>query len=143
MYNGIQKNEVFVGFKKSLLQNKDLHHPDVTKLCTLLCTLLLMASIFVMTQNVYMFSKIAVHQQHVNCLINTWVVPVKTGLLIECDTAFYAITDNKKCFLIHQFYGCSIEPSHGDSSFEYPQQMFWLINKKIIFNHPTLFRGLM
>ena len=33
----------------------------------------------------------AVHQQHVNCLINTWVLPVKTWLLIACDTAFYAI----------------------------------------------------
>ena len=33
----------------------------------------------------------AVHQQHVDCLINTWILPVKTWLLIACDTAFYAI----------------------------------------------------
>ena len=31
------------------------------------------------------------HQQHLYCLINTWVLPVKTWLLIACDTAFYAI----------------------------------------------------
>ena len=27
-------------------------------------------------------------------------------------------------------FGCSKEPSHRDSSFEYPQHMFWLRNKK-------------
>ena len=27
-------------------------------------------------------------------------------------------------------FGCSKEPSHGDGSFEYPQHMFWLRNKK-------------
>ena len=31
------------------------------------------------------------HQQHVNCLINTWGLPGKTWLLIACNTAFYAI----------------------------------------------------
>ena len=29
--------------------------------------------------------------------------------------------------------GCSKDPSHSDGSFEYPQHMFWLRNKKIIF----------
>ena len=29
--------------------------------------------------------------------------------------------------------GCSKEPSHLDGSFEYPQHMFWLRNKKNIF----------
>ena len=33
--------------------------------------------------------------------------------------------------------GCSKEPSHGHGSFEYPQHIFWLRNKKIIFiTHP-------
>ena len=27
-------------------------------------------------------------------------------------------------------FGCSKEPSHRDGSFEYPQHMFWLGNKK-------------
>ena len=32
-------------------------------------------------------------------------------------------------------FGCSKEPSHRDGSFEYPQHMFWLRNKKkIIFS---------
>ena len=32
--------------------------------------------------------------------------------------------------------GCSKEPSHRDGSFEYPQHMFWLRNKKK-FQFPT------
>ena len=35
-------------------------------------------------------------------------------------------------------FGCSKEPSHPDGSFEYPQHMFWLKNKKVIFLLPTL-----
>ena len=27
-------------------------------------------------------------------------------------------------------FGCSKDPSHSDGSVEYPQQMFWLQNKK-------------
>ena len=27
-------------------------------------------------------------------------------------------------------FGCSKEPSHRDGSFEYPQHMFWMSNKK-------------
>ena len=53
----------------------------------------------------------------------------------------------KNCdyFLIHQFnmcFGCSKEPSHRDGSFEYPQHMFWLRNKKIIFSYTLLSGGL-
>ena len=39
--------------------------------------------------------KKVVHQQHVNCLINTWVLPFKTWLLIACVMAFYAIIEVK------------------------------------------------
>ena len=39
-------------------------------------------------------------------------------------------------FNIH--FGCSKEPSHWDDSFEYPQHMFWLRNKKIIFCYTLL-----
>ena len=35
-------------------------------------------------------------------------------------------------------FGCSKEPSHYDGSFEYPQHMFWLRNKKIIFWYALL-----
>ena len=35
-------------------------------------------------------------------------------------------------------FGCSKEPSHWDGSFEYPQHMFWLRNKKINFSLHTL-----
>ena len=34
-------------------------------------------------------------------------------------------------FIINIRCGCSKEPSHCDGSFEYPQHMFWLRNKKI------------
>ena len=40
----------------------------------------------------------------------------------------------KSYFLIHQFkhvFGYSKIPSHCDGSFEYPQHMFWLRDKKI------------
>ena len=39
-------------------------------------------------------------------------------------------------------FGCSKELSHRDSSFEYPQHMFWCLNKKIIFLVHTLTKGL-
>ena len=35
-------------------------------------------------------------------------------------------------------FGCSKEPSHWDGTFEYPQHMFWLRNKKIKFWLRTL-----
>ena len=38
-------------------------------------------------------------------------------------------------------FGCSKEPSHGDGSFEYPQHMIWLRNKKNNFQLYTLIWG--
>ena len=38
-------------------------------------------------------------------------------------------------------FGCSKEPSYQDGSFEYPQHMFWLRNKKNNFQIPTLIWG--
>ena len=38
-------------------------------------------------------------------------------------------------------FGCSKEPSYRDGSFEYPQHMFWLRNKKANFQLRTLFWG--
>ena len=35
-------------------------------------------------------------------------------------------------------FGCSKETSHQDGSFEYPQHMVWLRNKKIIFSYSLL-----
>ena len=35
-------------------------------------------------------------------------------------------------------FGGSKEPSHSDSSFEYPQHIFWFRNKKIIFWYALL-----
>ena len=37
---------------------------------------------------------------------------------------------------------CLKEPSHRDGSFEYPQHMFWLRNKKINFSYALLSGGL-
>ena len=34
---------------------------------------------------------------------------------------------------LNMCFGCSKEQSHQDGSFEYPQHMFWLRNKKINF----------
>ena len=41
------------------------------------------------------------HKQHVNCLINAWVLPVKTWMLIACDTDFYAIIKVKMSLYLH------------------------------------------
>ena len=38
-------------------------------------------------------------------------------------------------------FGCSKEPSHPDGSFEYPQHMFWLRNKKNNFQLRTVIWG--
>ena len=38
-------------------------------------------------------------------------------------------------------FGCSKEPTHPDGSFEYPQQMFWLKNRKNNFLLRTLIWG--
>ena len=40
-------------------------------------------------------------------------------------------------------FGCLKELSHCDGSFEYPQCMFWLRNKKIVFSQPLLSWGLL
>ena len=42
---------------------------------------------------------------------------------------------------LNMCFGCSKEPSHRDSSFEYPQHMFWLRNKKNNFQLRTLIWG--
>ena len=39
---------------------------------------------------------------------------------------------------LNMCFGCSKEPSHRDGSFEYPQHMFLLRNKKINFQLHTL-----
>ena len=39
---------------------------------------------------------------------------------------------------LNMCFGCSKEPSHGEGSFEFPQHMFWLRNKKTIFQYVLL-----
>ena len=43
---------------------------------------------------------------------------------------------------LNMCFGCLKEPSHRDGSFEYPQHVFWLKNKKNIFNYALLSWGL-
>ena len=45
------------------------------------------------------------------------------------------------CISLNMCFGCSKEPSHRDGSFEYPQHMFWLRNKKNNFLLRTLIWG--
>ena len=45
------------------------------------------------------------------------------------------------CISLNMGFGCSKEPSHRDGSFEYPQHMFWLRNKKNNFQVCTLIWG--
>ena len=39
---------------------------------------------------------------------------------------------------LNMCFRCSKEPSHRDGSFEYPQHMFWLRNKKKNFSYALL-----
>ena len=48
---------------------------------------------------VYVKNK-TVHQQHVNCLINTWVLSLKTWMLIACGAAFCAIIEFISGFIL-------------------------------------------
>ena len=78
--------------------------------------------------------------------------PIKWALrLIWVNASIFSLdkqnfsAQNCKYFLTHTFticFVCSKEPSHCDGSFEYPQHMFWLRNKKIIFLSHTLNYGL-
>ena len=43
---------------------------------------------------------------------------------------------------LNMCYVHSKEPSHWDGSFEFPQHMFWLRNKKIFFRYALLSGGL-
>ena len=45
--------------------------------------------------------------------------------LIECKIVIIFLPIN-----LNMCFGCSKEASHLDGSFEYPQYMFWLRNKK-------------
>ena len=62
---------------------------------------------------------------------------IKYNLGHKIDNIFLSTSLNICC-------GCSKEPSHQDTSFEYPQHIFWLRNKKINFygNHTILTKGL-
>ena len=60
--------------------------------------------------------------------------PVKQKYLHKIVIMFLSISLNT-CF------GCSKEPSNRDGSFEYPQDMFWLRNKKNNFQLRTLIWG--
>ena len=61
--------------------------------------------------------------------------PVNPKKLRKIAIIFLSISLNM-CF------GCSKEPSHRDGSFEFPQHMFWLRNKYIIFSYALLSGGL-
>ena len=62
------------------------------------------------------------------CRVKSWkhscIWPVKQNLLGKIAIIFLSISLNM-CF------ECSKEGSHRDGSFEYPQHMFWLWNKKV------------
>ena len=64
----------------------------------------------------------------------TIIEPVKKNYLREIAIIFLSISLNM-CFR------CSKEPSHWDCSFEYPQHVFWLRNKKNNFQLHTFIWG--
>ena len=61
--------------------------------------------------------------------------PVKEKCKCKIAIIFLSIS-------LNMYFGCSKEPSHCDGSFEYPQHMFWLRNKKNNFQLHSLIWGL-
>ena len=68
-------------------------------------------------------------------------VSINKQKILRKDVNIFLPISFNKCF------GCSKEPSHRDGSFEYPQHMFWLRNKKskfslhltkVLWNYPVL-----
>ena len=54
-------------------------------------------------------------------------------LYVKIETKMSKIVNIFLSISLNIRFGCSKEPSHRDGSFEYPQHMFWLRNKKINF----------
>ena len=69
------------------------------------------------------------------------LISSKSGVVISILTLSLIVASFVNIFLSISFnmcFGCSKEQSHQDGSFEYPQHMFWLRNKKINFLLHTL-----
>ena len=67
-------------------------------------------------------------------LVGKDIGPVKKKKLCKIAIIFSSI-------ILNMSFGCSKESSHWDGSFEYPQHMFWLRNKKNYFQLHTLIWG--
>ena len=52
-YNGVERHVTCERFEKAASRAKTKFYPGITKLCWLLCTLLMMTSVFVMARNTY------------------------------------------------------------------------------------------
>ena len=87
-------------------------------------------------------------------IIMSWKLPLYHGnyhgeLEITCTTIGPVKQKKRKIAIIflhvsislNMCFGCSKEPSHRYGSYEYPQHMFWLRNKKNNFQLRTLIRG--
>ena len=86
----------------------------------------------------------------VNYLFQQFLVVSQQSFILTCCSSaspFVQISNNKKLrkivivslpISLNMCFGCSKEPSHRDGSFEYPQYMFWLRNKKNNFQICTL-----
>ena len=67
------------------------------------------------------------------CIIMIQILQYEVSELLEHKNVM-----NFLSISLNMCLGCSKEPSHRDGSFEYPQYMFWLRNKKFQFKLPTL-----
>ena len=66
-----------------------------------------------------------------------WSIGLDKQIVQRKDVNIFLPISFNKCF----WY--SNEPSYGDGSFEYPQHMFWLRNKKLNFRYALLTKVLM
>ena len=89
------------------------------------------------------------HNHQIHEMNNTTVLGYKSYLAMSISQV-HIYRKNFQCkiengFLLISFnicFRCSKDPSHWDGSFEYPQHMFWMKNKKInIFWYELLTKG--
>ena len=72
--------------------------------------------------------KMSLHTQYA-----TWLPKVQLSKIFECKIVNIFLP-----IILSICFGCSKEPSHWDRSFDHPQHMIWLRNKKNNFQLHTL-----
>ena len=129
---------LLIGHKESnqtkLQFNKECLYINLISLRTKVST----ASPYGFWYNIVVFSRVTI-------LMNLWIISCKLNVQSVCicigPVKQKKIAINFLSISLNVCFGCSKEPSLRDGSFEYPQHMFWLRNKKNNFELRSLIWG--